>query len=246
MSSYGIFADFYDELTLNAQYRERADYIMKVFERLGHNMGLTLDLACGTGNLTLELARRGVDIYGIDGSAEMLSCAQEKSIEENLGILFLCQQMQSIDLYGTIDTCICTLDSINHMTLKADVRKTFDRVSLFMNKNGYFFFDVNTLYKHRNVLANNTFVYDLDSVFCVWQNSLKENNIIDIELTFFERDENTYFRTDESFSERAYSHEELSEMLSKAGFELEAVYGDLSFESPAEDEQRAIYIARKI
>ena len=108
MSSYGIFADFYDDLTLNAQYSERADYIMKVFERLGHDMGLTLDLACGTGNLTLELKRRGVDVYGIDGSAEMLSRAQEKSADENLGILFLCQQMQSIDLYGTIDTCICT------------------------------------------------------------------------------------------------------------------------------------------
>ncbi|MCH5298735.1 MAG: methyltransferase domain-containing protein [Ruminococcus sp.] len=246
MSSYGVFADFYDDLTLNAQYSERADYIMKVFERLGHDMGLTLDLACGTGNLTLELKRRGVDVYGIDGSAEMLSRAQEKSADENLGILFLCQQMQSIDLYGTIDTCICTLDSINHMTDKADVQSTFERVSLFMNKGGYFLFDVNTVYKHRNVLADNTFVYDTDDVFCVWQNSLKENNIVDIELTFFERDGDAYFRTDEGFCERAYSHEDLSEMLSESGFEIVAVYGDLGFESPKEDEQRAIYIAKKL
>jgi ubiquinone/menaquinone biosynthesis C-methylase UbiE len=246
MDSYNDFAQFYDSLTLNAQYKERAEYILRVFKKLNHDMGLTLDLACGTGNLTLELAKAGVDIYGIDGSEEMLSQAMNKAYSQGLNILFLCQKMQDIDLYGTIDTCICTLDSINHMTDINDVQKTFDRVSLFMNKGGYFLFDVNTIYKHREILGNNTFVYDTDEVYCVWQNSLKENNIVEIDMDFFIPDDDVYFRASEHFAERAYSHQEITSMLGKSGFQLEACYGELSMDSPKENEQRVIYVGKKL
>lgn len=245
-TSYDVFADFYDSLTLNVDYKARADYIMKVFEKHNHNMGLTLDLACGTGNLTIELKKRGVDIYGIDGCQEMLSQALDKAYEEELGILFLCQQMENIDLYGTIDTCICTLDSINHITDIEKVQKAFDRVSLFMNKGGCFLFDVNTVYKHREILGNNTFVYDTDDVYCVWQNTLLENDVVNIDLDFFEEKGGAYYRSEQHFSERAYSHQQLTEMLEKAGFSVEGVYGDMTMDSPKETEQRVIYLARKI
>ena len=243
--SYGVFAEFYDALTLNVDYSERARYLTELCERLGKPMGLTLDLACGTGSLTLELKKAGVDVYGADGSEDMLAVANEKAFEEGLGVLFLCQKMQEIDLYGTIDCCVCTLDSINHLTNIADVQKVFDRVSLFMNPGGLFVFDVNTVYKHQSILGNNTFVYDTDEVFCVWQNSLKENNIVNIDLSFFIPEGEMYCRSDESFRERAYTHGELCEMLEKAGFRLRGYYGDMSFEKPLEDEQRVIYAAEK-
>lgn len=248
MASYGVFADYYDSLTENVEYLRRADYITQVFARLNHNMGLSLDLACGTGSLTMELYKKGVDIYGIDGSYDMLAQAKEKADEQGMDILFLCQKMESIDLYGTIDTCICTLDSINHLTKKEKVQKTFDRVSLFMNMGGYFLFDVNSVYKHREVLGNNTFVYDTDRVFCVWQNSLCENNQVNIQLDFFCLSENgkDYRRYTENFSEKAYTNEEIEEMLHNSGFETEAVYGDLSFEAPKEQEERIIYVAKKV
>ncbi len=244
-AGYNSFSEYYDALMQNVGYKARCEYIMKAFERLNHDMGLSLDLACGTGSLTVELKKNGVDVYGIDASYDMLSHAREKAEESGLDILFLCQKMQSIDLYGTIDTCVCTLDSINHLIKSSDVQKTFDRVSLFMNKGGYFLFDANTIYKHRGVLADNTFVYDTDDVFCVWQNSLKENNVVEIELDFFEREGNVYYRTDEKFCERAYSDEELTSMLERAGFEVVERFGDMTFESPKEDEQRVVYIARK-
>ncbi len=242
---YNSFSEYYDTLMQNVGYEARAEYILECFRRLDHDMGLSLDLACGTGSLTIELKKRGVDIYGIDASYDMLSCAKAKSSELDLDILFLCQKMQSIDLYGTIDTCICTLDSINHLVKDTDVQKTFDRVSLFMNKGGYFLFDVNTVYKHTKVLCDNTFVYDADDVFCVWQNSLKENNIVDIELDFFEREGNAYYRTSESFSERAYTDSKLTDMLKKSGFDIVARFGDMTFDAPCDTEQRVVYIARK-
>ena len=79
----------------------------------------------------------------------------------------------------------------------------------------------------------------------MWQNFPRENNIVDISLDFFEEENGVYYRQSEDFSERAYSDSELRVMLEKAGFEIIAVCGDLSFEPPREDEQRAIYVARK-
>lgn len=246
MESYGIFADFYDALTLNVDYKERARYIVDTLKSLNHDMGLTLDLACGTGKLTLELKKLGVDVYGADASEDMLSVAYEKAVGEGFGdMLFLCQKMQELDLYGSIDTCVCTLDSINHMTDIADVKKTFERVSLFMNKGGYFLFDVNTVYKHREVLGDNTFVYDLDEVYCVWENSLKENNVVDIDINFFVPNGELYERYEESFSERAYTENELTDMLRGAGFEVVKRLGDMTDKAPSDDEQRVIYIAKK-
>ena len=245
MSSYGVFADYYDALTLNVDYEKRALYIVNTLKKLGHKMGLTLDLACGTGKLTLELKKLGVDVYGADGSQEMLSFAYEKAVENGFNILFLCQKMQELDLYGGIDTCVCTLDSINHMTDIEDVRKTFERVFLFLNDGGYFIFDVNTVYKHQNVLCDNTFVYDLDEVYCVWENSLKENNIVDININLFVPEGELYERFEESFSERAYSDAQLMSMLNGAGFEVVKRFSDMSENAPEESDERIIYIAKK-
>ena len=244
MSGYHDFSRFYDNLTFNVDYKKRADHIQSVLSLFGHDMGLTLDLACGTGTLTLELKSRGVDIFGIDGSYDMLSVAMEKASDMGLDVLFLCQQMEALDLYGTINTCICTLDSLNHITDKAKLQRVFDRVALFMDKDGCFVFDVNTVYKHRNILADNTFVYDTDKVFCVWQNSLKENNVVNIELDMFERDGNVYYRQSERFKERAYEIDELKEMLDKSGFEVLAVYDDMTTEPLRDDSDRALFVAR--
>ena len=154
------------------------------------------------------------------------------------------EQMEQLDLYGTIDTCVCTLDSLNHITDPEQLQKVFDRVALFMNPDGTFVFDVNTVYKHQQILSNNTFVYDTDSVFCVWQNSLKENNIVNIELDLFEREGESYFRSSEHFSERAYEIDDLSRMLTKAGFEDIKVFHDMTTQPLRDDSDRAVFVAR--
>ena len=244
--SYSVFASYYDELTRNVGYGVRADYLCTLLKRHGHQPGLTLDLACGTGSLTIELAQRGFDIYGIDSSFEMLSVAQQKAAEAKLNLLFLCQKMQSIDLYGTVDTVFCVLDSINHLTSEKEVLDTFQQVSLFLNPGGYFIFDVNTIYKHQKVLADHTFVYDLDEVFCVWQNQLEEKTKrVRIDLDFFVRSGSLYQRSSEHFYERAYGEEQLRSMLEETGFQVEAVYGDLTFEIPHSDEERILFVAKK-
>lgn len=109
----------------------------------------------------------------------------EKAAEANTPILFLCQRMEELDLFGTIDTVVCTLDSVNHLTDEKDILQAFQRVALFLDPNGYFVFDVNTPYKHRHVLENNTFLYDTENVYCVWQNTLdEETGMVEINLIF--------------------------------------------------------------
>ena len=245
---YSAFAGFYDELPGNISYAERANYFDSIIKEFKTEGPILLDLACGTGSLSVELSRLGYDVIGVDNSADMLSVALEKKYEAEQDILFLCQDMTELDLYGTVDTTVCALDSINHVTDPKQVREIFKGVSLFTVPGGLFLFDVNSPYKHRQVLGNNTFVYDCDSVYCVWQNEFEEEtDTVHISLDFFAYDEesNSYTRSSEQFSERSYEPQWLEALLDETGFDLLAVYGDDSREAPKEDTQRLIYVARK-
>lgn len=245
---YSAFAGFYDELTGNISYHERAEYFHSILKKYTPPGKILLDLACGTGSLSVELSKLGYDVIGVDNSAEMLSVALEKRYESNQDILFLCQDMTELDLYGTVDCTVCALDSLNHVTDPEAVRKIFEKVSLFTAPNGLFLFDVNTPYKHRTVLCNNTFVYDCDDVYCVWQNEFEEETCsVTINLDFFayNSEQDVYRRFSESFRERAYEDAWIRQLLSESGFELLTVYGDDSFDPPTETTQRLIYAARK-
>ena len=244
MAGYDIFARYYDALTANVDYAGRAAYLAQLLKRLGHDAGITLDLACGTGSLTLELHKLGFDVYGVDGSIAMLSEAKDKAYDLNADVLFLYQKMQDLDLYGTVDTVVCSLDSINHLPGAKEVLETFKRVAFFMNDDGWFIFDVNTPHKHENVLGGNTFVYDLTDVYCVWQNKYNaQNKSVTISLDFFEKMGKTYTRSSERFSEQVYAPEEITAMLKEAGFDRIEIFGDMSFEAPKPDEQRLIIAA---
>lgn len=246
MLAYSDFARFYDLLTDNVEYAKRAEYFLALCKKMGHTPQLALDLACGTGSLTIELARRGVDIYGVDSSVEMLSEARQKCYDAELDLLFLCQKMQQLDLYGTVDTVFCTLDSLNHLPGQKDLLAAMKKVSFFMDPGGWFFFDMNTPYKHREILGNNTFVYDLDEVFCVWQNAYAEqDHKVSVHLDFFEPNEGAYYRSEEDFTERAYDTELVLDFLRQAGFFEVHVFDELTFDPPRPDSQRLVYAAKK-
>ena len=243
VDSYIDFARFYDSLMEDARYPERADHLLKICACFSHPVGDCLDLACGTGSMTGELYRRGVNVMGADISADMLAVATDRFPE----IRFVCQPMQALELPVPVDTVVCTLDSVNHLTEDEDVQETFCRVVQALKPGGLFVFDVNTLYKHRAILGDNAYTIENETVFCAWQNVLCEDNAtVEILLDFFEEQEDgSYRRYSEQFCEKAYADEQLRQMLANAGLETLAVYGDLTFEEPEDDEQRAVYVARK-
>lgn len=245
MSGYRDFAGFYDRLTEDVDYTARAAYFHRLIQRYAPPGKLLLDLACGTGSLSLALSKLGYDVIGVDGSYEMLSVAMGKKGEEP--VLFLCQDMDKLDLYGTVDVTVSALDSLNHITQPGQLQAVFDRVSLFTNPGGLFLFDMNTPFKHQEILADNAFVYDLDQLYCVWQNDLDEDGKnVTIHLDFFVPEEDgRYSRWEEEIQERAYTQEEVRGFVERAGLELLEVFHEDSQESPRPDSQRLVYLARK-
>ena len=246
--SYGVFSEFYDALTANVSYDTVSQVLSSLLTRYGKSRGLLLDLACGTGSVSVRLAEKGYEVIGVDLSPEMLSEAQNKAYSAGQNILFLCQDMTALDLYGTVDAAVCTLDGLCHLPDEESVFAALQKVSLFMNPGGVFLFDVNSVYKHRAVLGNNTFVYDTDDVYCVWQNTLLSDGVtVQMDLDFFEpvSDEGDYVRQSERFTERAYPRETLEAMLKKTGFTVLDVFDGYS-EKPAHDtSERLLFAVRK-
>lgn len=244
MSVYKDFAFYYDALTLDVNYKERTEYLCSLFEKYDRMPSLLLDLACGTGNFSVELAAKGIQVIGVEPSSDMLSVAMQKATEN---IMYLCQSAEDLELYGTVDGAVCCLDSINHITDADTLNKAFERVALFLEKDRLFIFDVNTEYKHREILGNNTFVTEQENIFCVWQNFYDESEkITDINIDIFEEGNGSYNRICEDFSERCYSQGELEAMLNSAGLKIEAVFDEMTFDAPKSDSERIVYVVRRV
>ncbi len=245
MSSYDVFSQFYDSLTDNVDYKKRAEFFRTLLIRYGVKDSATiLDMGCGTGKFTCEMSKFGYDMIGTDISPEMLCEARNNMYDNEVNILLLCQSMEELDLYGTVDCAVSTLDSINHLNSADSVKKAFYNAGLFMNPDGMFIFDINTVYKHREILGNNTFVYDTDEVFCVWQNTLNNDNSVDISLDFFEPDGDAYYRSSQEFTEKAYEIDDIKNWLYEAEFEVLDIFDDISLNPIKNDTQRAVIAAR--
>ncbi len=246
---YSIMAYFYDIFTDDIDYCKMADRIESIFKDNNSKPQIVLDLACGTGNLTCELARRGYDLIGIDNSSEMLNIAKEKAnIENQNDILFLNQNMTSIDLFGTVDAVICSLDGINHLINEKSVLQCFQKANLFLNEGGLFIFDVNTLHKFKTLYSNNAFIYEKDDVFCAWQNNFNEkNNICTFDFTFFKKEKDKYIKFKDFIKEKAYEISTLTDLLEKANFQILNIYGGEKGKKPLkQDDDRALFVAKKV
>ena len=248
MSSYSFLAGCYDALTYDVGYSAWADYIEKHFRRRGLPGNTVLDLACGTGSLTRELAQRGYEMIGVDLSPDMLAQAAEKNQDVD-GILpiFLCQSMDKLDLYGTIDACVCCLDSINYVTDPNKLRRAFARVHLFLMPGGLFLFDINTPFKLTG-LDGQVFLDETEDAYCVWRAEYSaKRRICTYFMDLFCLDEETglWERGEELHEEYAYTPEELVTFLQEAGFRDIRQYGNLKMRSPIPGEDRIFFVARK-
>lgn len=240
---YGDFAGAYDALTFNVPYDEIARYYAGILRGMTDGARL-LDMGCGTGNLTVRLAEMGFDVIGQDASSEMLTVAAAKSDR----VQWICQNMAQTELGGEVDMIISTLDSVNHLESAEEILRCFRAAADNLKDSGAFVFDVNTVFKHREILGNNTFVYDVDGVYCVWQNEFDpSDNSVGIELDlFFEEEDGVYIRGGESFREIALGESELCGLLKRAGFCVEHVYEYLTFDKPSDSSEKLLIAARKI
>ena len=244
--SYDLFADYYDRLMEEADYPGRTAYLLGLFAKHDRRPTLLLDAACGTGGFSLEFSQQGIEVIGADPASSMLAVAREKADQAGENILFLCQSAQELELYGTVDGAVCCMDSLNHIVDYGEFCRAVARIALFLEPGRLFIFDLNTPYKHRALLGDNTFVYELDDLYLCWQNET-QGDMTDITLDFFMLEpDGRYSRGCEFFSERAYGAEEVERALQAAGLSLEAVYDDGTERSPRPDSQRLVYVTRRL
>ena len=246
---YDLIAPLYDRVNGDVDYSEWADFIEKIIGREAKAAPeLVLDLGCGTGRMTLELAKRGYDMTGIDYSVEMLDIARERA--ESLGLsdkmLWLCQDIREFELYGTVDVTVSCLDTVNHLTAPRDLAQCLSLVHNYLIPDGLFIFDVNGKYKFENVYASESYVMEDESSFCVWQNFYNEKTrLCDFYITLFsENADGTYERYDEEQRERMYTLRSLKKQLADSGFEFIGAYSDFDF-TPGDDSDERIYIAAR-
>lgn len=182
---YAVLSEFYDRLMEDTDYDAWASFYIRCFKKYEISPGRILDLACGTGNITLPLAKRGYELTGIDQSAEMLALARKKADEKGLRVCLSEQNIACFDAGGGFEAAICSFDGINYLTKSADVLSCLARVYEALTDGGLFIFDIGTPYKYRNILADRTYDYEYDDLFVSWQNYYCEKNrLCDFYLTF--------------------------------------------------------------
>ena len=245
---YDLIAPIYDEINGELDYAAWADFFERILrENAESRPSLVLDLGCGTGKMTLELARRGYDMTGVDYSEEMLSVARTRAEAEGLtDILWLSQDFTELDLYGTVDLTVSCLDCLNHITDPSDLDRVLALVHNFLVPDGLFIFDINGRHKFDTVYADRSYVFEGEGGVCVWQNDYNEKtHLCDFYITLFEEvEDGRYERYDEIQTERMYTLRSMKNRLTKAGFELVGAYSDYAL-TPATDESDRIYIVAK-
>lgn len=241
MGSYNSFAIVYDDLTKNVEYEKRFEYILSFFKKYGICPGSrVLDLACGTGSFTALFEKAGYLVTGIDASDEMLTAAYSKC---SGGAELLKGDMRAFILPYKYSACICCLDSLNHLSSIEEIKSTFMSVHASLEAGGLFIFDVNTVFKHDEVLSGNAFVFDGEDYFFSWDNEYISPGTVGIYLDLFLKKGNLYERHSEYFEEKAYPIKEL-ECALEPYFQVEGIFDDLTLEKPKTASERLYFVCR--
>ena len=248
MEAYTSFAEVYDTFMDNVPYTEWADYLQSVLKEDGIEDGLVLELGCGTGSMTEELAARGYDMIGVDNAQEMLEIAMRKKEKSGHDILYLLQDMQEFELYGTVRAVVSVCDSVNYID-REGLLEVFRLVNNYLDPEGLFVFDFNTEYKYETVLGSRTIAEDRKDCSFIWDNYYYEDEKInEYELTLFIReqeDDSLYRKYQETHYQRAYTLEEIKSLLGGAGLVFVAAYDAYTKEAPDEKSERISVIARE-
>ena len=246
MTGYGPLARRYDALTRDVDYAAWADYLEKHFARAGGEVRTVVDLACGTGSLTLLLAKRGYAVTGVDLSPDMLAVAADKCGALDPPPLLLCQDMSRLRLMEPADAVVCCLDSLNYVTRPAAVRRTFRRVWEALRPGGLFLFDIRTPDMLRG-MDGTVCLDETEDAYCVWRGDFsRKRNILTYGLDlFYAQPDGRWTREGELHEEYAYDPAELARWLAEAGFGKVRQYGNLVLRAPRPGEERVFFTARK-
>ena len=247
MEAYTSFAQVYDLFMDNVPYDAWCAEVVKILGEYGITGGIVGDLGCGTGSLTERMAAKGYDMIGIDSSADMLEIAMEKKLESGQDILYLCQDMRSFELYGTCRAFVSRCDAINYILTREDLVTVFRLVNNYLDPDGIFVFDCNTIRKYEHILAENTIAETRDIGSFIWENSYDPvTQINEYDLTLFVRSgDGRYERFSETHYQKGYEISRIKELLGRAGLECMGMWDGYSTDKAGPRSERVLFAARE-
>ena len=247
MEMYEDFALVYDRFMDETPYEEWCQFVVGRLKQDQITDGILLDLGCGTGSMTELLAKQGYDMIGVDLSDSMLDIAMEKRAQSGHNILYLQQDMREFELYGTVRAVICLCDSLNYLLEEDDLLTTFKLVNNYLDPNGLFIFDFNTVYKYETVIGDSTIAENREDCGFIWENYYDpEEEINEYDLTIFVKQQKDLFRKfTETHLQRGYTLETMKRLVEQSGLIfVEALDAD-THGSVTETSERIYVIARE-
>ena len=249
MQAYTSFAEVYDIFMDNIPYEEWADYLDEMLKEYHIPNNMVLELGCGTGNMTELLASKGYDMIGVDNSEVMLEIAMEKRQKSGHDILYLLQDMQAFELYGTVGGIVSVCDSINYVTDEKELKEVFSLVNNYLDPRGIFVFDFNTEYKYRELLGDRVIAEEREECSFIWDNYYSpEDKMNEYQVTLFvqsNEDKDLYRRYQEVHYQRAYTLEKIKTLIEKAGLRYVAAYDAYTKKAPMYTSGRICVIAQE-
>ena len=245
MEAYTGFAYVYDEYMDNIPYEEWGEYMMTLLKENGVSDGMSvLELGCGTGTVTRMLSKSGYDCVGLDMSEDMLSIASDKTFEEDLHIIYTCQDMRDFEVPYSMDAMISIGDSMNYITCVDDLENVFSCVRENLKENGVFIFDLKTIHFFRDILADNTYAQNRDDSAFIWDNYYDEeerNNEYELAV-FVKNEDGTFDRFEEQHYQHGFTIEEVTGAARKAGHNVKSIYNAFTKDAPDDSSERLYFI----
>lgn len=242
---YTELAYYYDTLMNDVDYDAWTDYLIEILNKFDVKHNDLLEMACGTGNIAIRMAKKGYDVTAFDLSVDMLSVAKHKAVESKADVLFLLQDLKDIKISEKFGVILCLCDSINYLTDYKDLKALFNWVFVHLKENGIFIFDINSSYKLKNIIGNNIFTYDDGDIVYIWENELTDENIVEFYLTFFIKHGELYRRFDEVHTERIYEAEDIVSLLKESGFRNINKYEAFTFNDICDTTERINFVIKK-
>lgn len=239
---YGAFAQVYDALMDDVDYPAwAAYYAAQLALPAGSHIA---ECGCGTGSMSIALARLGYRLTGVDNSPNMLGIAMGKARDAGFSIPFIRQDMRHLALHRRVDAVLAPCDGVNYLLRDADALDFFQAAAKALRPSGVLGFDISSPHKLREQLAGQFYGEDRKDLTYLWQNRLlPDGQVLELDLTFFLREEDGRYRKfREMQRQRIWEAERLMELLNESGFEKPRIL-DRTGQAPTADAERLHFFA---
>jgi len=218
---------------------EEVDHIIKLS---GIRKGAkVLDLCCGIGRHSLELARRGFNVTGVDLTEEYLAKARRKAKAEGLNIQFIRSDMSQFCLLDSFDAAINMFTAFGYFENPADDRRVLSNMYCSLRKGGTLIIDVIGKEIIARIFCQRQWCEENGRTFLQEHKIRQDWSWIDNKWIVLENGRRKEFK----FGHRLYSATELTGLLKDCGFRSVKIYGDWADADYDHNAKRLIAVARK-